>query len=112
MCSELERTRGGASSSAAAEMQTMASSMEKQTRAIETFKETVTELKAKVGELKSQMNDLKTGHAALKEKVATINKGGRGDSRVCGYCGAPGHTEAYCHKKQSDEAAKKAAAEA
>ena len=112
MCSELERTRGGASSSASAEMQTMASSMEKQTRIIESLKETVTELKAKVGEIKSQLNDLKTGHAALKEKVAS-NKGGRGgDARVCGYCGAPGHTEAYCHKKQSDEAAKKAAAEA
>ena len=89
----------------------MVSTVEKQTRAIESFKETVAELKLKVGELKSQVNDLKTGHAALKEKVAS-NKGGRGDSRVCGYCGAPGHTEAYCHKKQSDEAAKKAAAEA
>ena len=52
------------------------------------------------------------GHAALKEKVASIKGGRGGDARVCGYCGAPGHTEAYCHKKQSDEAAKKAAAEA
>ena len=112
MCSELERTRGGASSSAAAEMQAMASSMEKQTRAFESFKETVTELKAKVGELKSQVNDLKTGHASLKEKVASIKGGRGGDARVCGFCGAPGHTEAYCHKKQADEAAKKPTAEA
>ena len=109
MCSELERSRGGTSSSATAEMQTMVSTMEKQTRSIESFKETVTDLKLKVGELKSQVNDLKTGHAALKEKVG---KAGGRDSRVCGFCGAPGHTEAYCHKKLADEAAKKASAEA
>ena len=109
MCSELERSRGGTSSSTTAEMQTMVSTMEKQTRSIESFKETVADLKLKVGELKSTVNDLKTGHAALKEKVGKV--GGR-DSRVCGYCGSPGHTEAYCHKKQADEAAKKASAEA
>ena len=66
-----------------------------------------------MGEFKSQVNDLKTSQAALKEKVAAAGKaGGRGDSRVCGYCGANGHTEQYCHKKQQDEATKKAAAEA
>ena len=113
MCSELERSRGGATPPASSsELQAVMSNMEKQTRAVETLKETVSELRLKVGEFKSQVDDLKTSQAALKEKVAAAGKAGGRDSRVCGYCGATGHTEQYCHKKQQDEATKKAAAEA
>ena len=62
-------------------------------------KETVADLKVKVGELKFDLNNVKTELKNLKEKVASIKP-----QKVCTYCGAPGHTEAFCNKKKADEA--------
>lgn len=108
MCTELENAREGSSgASGSAEMQMLISSVEKQSRAAEATKELITELKTKVGEVKGELNNLKADYKTLKEKVSTLKAGGK-DTRICGYCNQPGHTEHFCHTRIKDEATKEA----
>lgn len=112
MCAEMEKGRGEGASGGdlRAEMSALVSTVEKQTRIVESSKETISELKLKLGEVKNDLNNMKNDVKVLKEKVSKPKAPNLQD-RECTYCGMKGHTEAYCHKKEQDAAAKKGKAE-